>query len=498
MSTSLSGLPATLGSPAGPTAEAWSRPSLLGWCALLAVVVARAGVAFLGTLALAALLPLVSTWDGYVVTSGSMEPHISVGDVVLAQPMSQDDKVALGRVFVFEDPGDTEGGRLLVHRVVERRPGGRWTTAGDANADFDVAPVAHSAFRGRAVVLVPLVGHPVNWWRDGRLGPLVGWSIAVGVAMAVVLTVRPPRSGGGSGDRRPTRAGRRRRTTARTTGRTPALLRTAGAVPMVALAVTLVTAPALGTASSAYTAGTANPSNTWAVKAVALQPYNAEVLTDGPYAYYYLDEAGGSAMADSSGNSRTGTATAVAGYRRAGALPNNPGYAVDLSGGGRVVVGGGALSNPTTYTVEMWFRTSSSAGGRLIGFESGTGNGSLSYDRHITLRNDGRLVYGDWATSPYRVITTPTAYNDGEWHHLVLTAVPRSGSQQDAVLYVDGDEVASGATSRVASYTGWWRVGQGRTGLAGLPTNFPGQVDQVAIYRTALSASRVAAHYAAR
>lgn len=264
------------------------------------------------------------------------------------------------------------------------------------------------------------------------------------------------------------------------------------------MTVGLVTAPALGTASSAFTATSRNPGNSWSVAASPQQPYNAAVLADAPYFYYYLDEANGPGLADSSGNSRNGTATSVASYRNAGALPNNPGYSVDLAGGGRIVSGGSALANPTTYALELWFRTSSSAGGKLIGFESSTGPASMSYDRHVTLRGDGRLVYGDWVTTPYHTITSPAAYNDGTWHHLVLTTVPDTSSQQDVVLYVDGAPVASGTTSRVASYSGWWRVGAGRAGTLGLTTSFPGRVDQVAVYGTALSANRVSAHYAAR
>ncbi|KAA1427555.1 LamG-like jellyroll fold domain-containing protein [Nocardioides antri] len=473
--------------PAVGTAGSGARGALLGWATIVALVICRAGVAFFGTLVVAALLPVATSWQGYAVTSGSMEPHVSVGDVVLGRPMAPADDVALGRVFVFEDPADPSASRLLVHRVVDRHQGGRWVTAGDANADFDVEPAPRAAFLARAVVLVPLVGHPVNWWRDGRLGPLVVGGVAGGVALGIALTVRPPGTGGGGGGS--VRHGRRRRTTS--------LRRSAAALPMVALAVTLVTAPALATASSAFTANTRNPGNSWAVGDVGLQPYNSAVVADTPYLYYYLDEASGPALADSSGNGRHGTAAAVAGYRRAGALPNNPGYSVDLAGGGRVVSGGTAWANPTTFSLELWFRTTSTAGGKLIGFESGTGSSSVSYDRHVTINTAGRLVFGDWTASPYRTITSPNRYNDGAWHHLVLAAVPQGSSQLGASMYVDGQLVASGVSSRVASYSGWWRVGQGRT-ASGLVTGFPGGVDQVAVYSSALPAGRVQAHYAAR
>lgn len=487
----------------GPLAGATdpgAQRALLGWVTIVAVVACRVGVAFFGTLIVAALVPVVTSWQGYVVTSGSMEPHISVGDVVLGRPMAPGDEVARGRVFVFNDPADPTASRLLMHRVVDSDSEGRWVTAGDANADLDVEPAPRSSFLARAVVLVPLVGHPVSWWRDRQLGPLVASGVAGALVLAVALVLRPPHARGGpgggpgaaaGGDRggRRSRVGRRRRTAS--------VRSSVVGLPMVVLTITLVTAPALGTASSAFTANERNPGNTWAVRDAGLQPYNSAVVADSPYLYYYLDEASGPALADSSANGRHGTATGVAGYRQAGALPNNPGYALNLAGGGRVVSGGSALSNPTTFALELWFRTSSSAGGKLIGFESGTGTGSVSFDRHVTLHNDGRLVFGDWTASPFRTITSPDAYNDGAWHHLVLTAVPRGGSQLDAVMYVDGAAVASGATTRVAAYSGWWRVGQGRTG-AGVTTSFPGQVDQVAVYRTALSAARVQAHYAAR
>ena len=55
--------------------------------------------------------------------------------------------------------------------------------------------------------------------------------------------------------------------------------------------------------------------------------------------------------------------------------------------------------------------------------------------------------------------------------------------------------------SAVSTYNGYWRIGAGSIGTGpGYPSsaNFAGSIDNVAIYTTALSASRIAAHYAAR
>lgn len=436
----------------------------------LVVVLARGYLAFLATLGAAALVPVLLGWQSFLVTTGSMEPGVSPGDVVVARPMEAGEQVEAGRVFVFTDPAEGSGGRLLVHRVVSRDARGDWVTQGDANASADVAPVPRESFRARARILVPWTGLPVKWWREGEVVRLAGWLLLTGAALAAVL---------------PSRRGPRRRRG----------LYVAGLVGLVVL-LGLVAR----TAEAGFSATTRSSGNTWSMAAAPSQRYSAEVADDHPHFYYLLDEASGATVADYSDNGRPGTASAIGAYRQPGALPHNFGYSMGLGSSGRVVSGGAALTDPTTFSLELWFRTTSTAGGKLVGFESGQGTTSASYDRHVTMRTDGRLVYGDWNATQIRTITTPAAYNDGAWHHLVLTAVP-SGSQQNAVLYVDGQAVVTGTTSRTTSYAGWWRVGYGRVRNAfGLTTNagFAGQVDQVAVYRTALSSARVQAHYAAR
>lgn len=156
--------------------------------------------------------------------------------------------------------------------------------------------------------------------------------------------------------------------------------------------------------------------------------------------------------------------------------------------------------SPETFSLELWFRTTTTTGGKLIGFESTRDATSSSYDRHVFMAPNGTLVYGGWSAPRIRTITSPLAYNDGAWHHLVLTAVPH-GQQQDAVMYVDGSAVAAGTTTRTSFFSGWWFVGYGNLSSgSGYPTTrgFAGSIDQPAVYQTQLSAARVAAHHAAR
>lgn len=497
-------------SPAGAAvtaAPAGRERALGGVLVVVAVVAARIYLAFTATLVITALAPVLLDWNGYVVDSGSMEPGVGVGDVVVGRPMPADEDVEPGLVYVFNNPATTSG-PPLVHRVVEAGEDGTWVTQGDANADPDVDPVPRSSFQDQARVLVPLIGRPLRWWREGDLALLLAWLVLTGAALATVVAgrsvvTRRHRGRRGPGGRRGPRQGEpggRSRVSVRPRRRA----KPGPAVAMMSVAVGLVlllAAPSVTSASATFTSHTRNPGNGWAMSSAPLQRYNAAVITDAPHFYYTLDEASGTTTFDQSDNGRTGSLASLAGYRAPGALPNNFGYGVNLGSTGRVVSGGASLFGPETFSLELWFRTTSTAGGKLIGFESGqTATGSSQFDRHVTMRTDGRLVYGDWNANQIRTVTSPATYNSGAWHHLVLTAVP-NGSQQSVVLYVDGQAVTSGTTSRTGDYSGWWRVGYGKVrGTLGVTTNggFNGIVDQVAVYRSVLSSARVRAHYDAR
>lgn len=472
----------------GPIAEpgAWGA-----WLRLLLSVAARTYLAFLLTLLVVALIPSLWNWTSYAVRSGSMEPALTVGDVVVAQPFSPSEPVPVGRVMVFENPALPGREQTLVHRIVEYLGEGEYVSAGDANKDVDATPVRASDVRARARILVPLVGLPLVWLRGGNVVLLGGWVLMTIAALALVRLRRPE---DGDPDGPANIAGPRR---------------WRPLMPFFALATcTALTALALGAgpgsgvlpAAAGFSETTRSPANHWTVGAV-VQAYNAAVLTDKPYVFHLVDEAAGALAADYSGNNRAGAYAAIGAYREPGALSSNPGYALNLGGGtGRLVTGGNAIVNPTTFSLELWFRTTTTTGGKLIGFESSRNATSASYDRHVFMNNSGSLVFGAWSATTIRTIRSPAAYNDGEWHHLVLTAVPR-GTQQDAIMYVDGGEVARGTTSRTANYSGWWRVGYGNLATGtGYPTTrgFAGRVDQPAVYLTQLSAARVNAHYAAR
>jgi signal peptidase len=113
-----------------------------------------------------------------VVTSGSMEPSVRTGDVVITRHIGMDDKVGTQTVINFEDPVTTEE---HIHRVVEVTDAG-YRTKGDANQTPDAALVPQDHVDGAGVMLAPYVGYLPLWIQQRAWAPL-------GVCTAILLAL---------------------------------------------------------------------------------------------------------------------------------------------------------------------------------------------------------------------------------------------------------------------------------------------------------------------
>ncbi|MES6118673.1 PKD domain-containing protein, partial [Cutibacterium acnes] len=143
--------------------------------------------------------------------------------------------------------------------------------------------------------------------------------------------------------------------------------------------------------------------------------YGAAVFGDAPVLYWQFEETDGTTAADSGtgrlpGQYQQGVTLAVQGIR----LQRAAGF----DGLGAKVVAATQVNGPATYSEEIWFSTTSTSGGKLIGFGNASSGMSSNYDRHVYLRDDGRLVFGVW-TGSATIAVSPAAYNDGAWHHVV-------------------------------------------------------------------------------
>ena len=516
--------PAATGVAAGDSTDAVDAPhdgdipatAVVGPVRLAVTVAARAALfALLGMLAWA-LLPFALGWIPTTVMTGSMEPRISAGDVIIARPVPTG-TASLGHVLLVEDPDHSN--KLRLHRYVEDTPDGKLILRGDANPANDSSPVAPEAVHGVAVLRVPYVGLPVVWFAEKNWGNLAALFVAISAltVAAAAGTSAAPHDGGAPAKpdaardprhtphrhfpttrratRRHARAAARRTTTVRT-------LLCLASLPVLITPQLLTAAPAHAAFSAA--APTQAGSFTSLSKYDCLSP----TAQDNPTVFYGFNEASGPVAEDATGNGRSGTlfgaVDRVPGSCAAGGSP-----ALALGGASGFVSTPQLINAPDTFSVEIWFKTApgTSAGGRLLGFGNAQGGLSTLTDRHLYLTDTGGIGFGaatrNGNSEQFKAagITSPAAYNNGQWHLATATMSP-AGS----VLYVDGVRVAA-STGLVAErpYSGYWRVGYDSMDFdknrdwpgASTDSFFAGSVDNAAVYATALTASQVRAHYAA-
>jgi hypothetical protein len=215
----------------------------------------------------------------------------------------------------------------------------------------------------------------------------------------------------------------------------------------------------------------------------AASTYATAVLAGNPAAYYRLGEGSGTAAADSSGNGAIGVYGSAATLGAPGAVGGDPDTAINGNGGCCMVTATPALplyNQPRS--LEAWVRpndgnfryvaswgTSTTAESFAL-FENGTTMGVVGNSDDITFPLGRSIV-------------------DGAWHHLVVTF---DGTTLNA--YLDGLSVGSQTFATPLDTLGSNLV-IGAYVNGGSPSY--GGIDEVAAYPSVLSASDVAAHFAA-
>ncbi|HEY8589239.1 MAG TPA: LamG domain-containing protein [Naasia sp.] len=221
--------------------------------------------------------------------------------------------------------------------------------------------------------------------------------------------------------------------------------------------------------------------------------YAAAVNADLPNLYWRMDDGSASTtVVDSSPYAQTGTYRGTTTKQVTGAITGSK--AVTFDGSTGYAVNNTSASNPGYFTMELWFATTTTSGGKLAGYGDSSADTSGTFDRHVVMQNDGRLSYGIYPGT-YQLLVTPAAYNDGKWHHLVVSQGP-----QGVTLYVDGAAVATDATMTTPqSSSGYLHVGADSTWGAQNASSkyFAGSIDEVAVYHYLVPANRIVAHYQA-
>ena len=217
--------------------------------------------------------------------------------------------------------------------------------------------------------------------------------------------------------------------------------------------------------------------------------YGAAVYGAEPDLYWRLDETTGTTANDATMNGQSGTYAGGATQGGASAVSATNDKSVTFDGSDGAVASNTAFDSPTTFAEELWFNTTTTRGGKLIGFGSSQVGSSSSYDRHVYMFDDGRLRFGAY-NGNLNVVDSAKAYNDGKWHHLVAQ---QSGAGMS--MYVDSDLVGTNPATDAQPYQGYWRVGGDNTWGGSSSNYFAGLMDEVAVYSKTLTVAQIQDHY---
>jgi signal peptidase len=119
-------------------------------------------------------------WNIDVVLSGSMEPAIQTGGVVVILPVDPE-TVKVGDVVTY---ASLSGKSLTTHRVIaiQNQPERQFITKGDANKNPDPSPILPSQIVGIVVFSFPFVGYLITYIRT----PL-GLALVLGVPALLIV-----------------------------------------------------------------------------------------------------------------------------------------------------------------------------------------------------------------------------------------------------------------------------------------------------------------------
>ena len=240
--------------------------------------------------------------------------------------------------------------------------------------------------------------------------------------------------------------------------------------------------------------------------------YVETVLQDKPVAFWQLNETSGTEAADSSGNGNNASISGNVTLGQAG-IP---------AGGGSFAFNDGTLTAANNYiygdqavTVEAWVKGSNTE--NMAFFDAGgTGSQGVSFQLGVTAATNGvgnnppasgiGPYFTQYSEDGWLPGTGPNVF-DGGWHYI---AVVRNGLEIQ--LFVDGEQPQGITNASPSSWTALESqpfttfatpdttknpilIGNSReaiwTGLA----YWIGNLSNVAIYNTALSAARILAHY---
>lgn len=209
--------------------------------------------------------------------------------------------------------------------------------------------------------------------------------------------------------------------------------------------------------------------------------YRDEVMADNPVGYWRLGETSGAVAQDETANNIDGTYVNTPTLGVAGAISGNTAVSFASASSEYISVPHNAVLNTAdVVSIEFWFKLATTTSIQTFVMK-GTSAYRVYYNSASNKigfeRNDSGTI----------VETSVTVTDTSSWHHFVAT---KNGATSK--LYLDGVDRTGVVTNQTLlnnSTALLWAA------MVGITNYFNGSLDELAIYSTALSAARVAAHF---
>lgn len=114
-------------------------------------------VGIIAILLVISIFPITGNYKVLIVQSGSMQPALKTGSLIVARPMSE---YAVGAIVTYKYGQD-----LITHRIVEKKMVNNrvsYVTKGDGNKASDKNDITAKDIAGQVFLTVPYLGYAVD------------------------------------------------------------------------------------------------------------------------------------------------------------------------------------------------------------------------------------------------------------------------------------------------------------------------------------------------
>jgi len=145
-------------------------------------------IAFIGLIAVllvVSVLPITGNFKVMIVQSGSMQPEIKMGSIVVVKPHSTGSGQAdykIGEIITFQVAMNKEP---VTHRIYDIKVVGgepRYITKGDANNAPDQREISQREIIGKVLFDIPYLGYAVDFAKKP-----IGFSLIIIIPGAVII-----------------------------------------------------------------------------------------------------------------------------------------------------------------------------------------------------------------------------------------------------------------------------------------------------------------------